>query len=217
MSENQESETVWLVELFHQNKSEGWWAAPPKDCGGWLTHNAWAAKRYTESEAKAVAAALGYFPSPSRWSIWYATEHVFIKGEYSRRAEPLTEPAPAPEQPAGAREFWRAKYCPTELPEYDTYTRAFLFEFAEAYAASQLGEREHEITPKLMRLVEAERELASLRAERDVLNSKVLLAKEFLELILDTIQRRITVDELLERGKKLIAFAAAPSRAKDPQ
>src|SRR5689334_9770101 len=70
--------TVWLVESFHNGKSDGYWAGVPKSEGGWLTENAWAAKQYTESEAKAVADALDYFPTPFRWSHWVATEHVFI-------------------------------------------------------------------------------------------------------------------------------------------
>ena len=62
--------TVWLVELFSpKNKSEGWWRQPSKEQGGWRTDNAWAAKEYTESEAKAVASALDYFPTPFKWSI----------------------------------------------------------------------------------------------------------------------------------------------------
>lgn len=69
--------TVWLVEAFHEGKSEGYWRAPTKGEGGWRTDNAWAAKQYTESEAKEVAAALDYFPSPFRWSHWVATEHIF--------------------------------------------------------------------------------------------------------------------------------------------
>jgi hypothetical protein len=72
-----ERRTVWLVELFHEGKSEGWWVGTPKDSGGWRTENAWAAKQYTESEARAVAAALDYFPAPSRWSHWVAMEHIF--------------------------------------------------------------------------------------------------------------------------------------------
>jgi hypothetical protein len=86
--------TVWLVELFHNDKSEGWWVGPPKGEGGWRTENAWAAKRYTETEAKAVAAALDYFPAPHRWSHWVATEHVFYGNDYVRPTSPvaLAEP-----------------------------------------------------------------------------------------------------------------------------
>lgn len=73
-----ERRTVWLVESFHENKSDGWWTGCHKDYGGWRTENAWAAKQYTEQEAKAVAAALDYFPTPFRWSHWVATEHIFI-------------------------------------------------------------------------------------------------------------------------------------------
>ena len=72
-----EFRTVWLVEAFHEGKSDGYWTGATKDSGGWRTENAWAAKQYTESEAKAVAAALDYFPTPFRWSHWVATEHCF--------------------------------------------------------------------------------------------------------------------------------------------
>lgn len=79
-------QSVWLVELFHEGKSDGFWVGPPKDEGGWRTQNAWAAKRYTENEAKAVAAALDYFPAPFRWSHWVATEHIFRGLDYVRAA-----------------------------------------------------------------------------------------------------------------------------------
>lgn len=80
--------TEWLVELFHEGKSEGYWTATHKDHGGWRTENAWAARQYTESEAKAVAAALDYFPTPNRWSHWVATEHIFTGyDQYIRRAD----------------------------------------------------------------------------------------------------------------------------------
>lgn len=93
-SSEQPRRTVWLVELFHHGKSEGYWRAPVKEDGGWRTDNAWAAKQYTESEAKAVAAALDYFPSPNRWSHWVATEHIFEGVDTHIRA--------ASEQPSAA-------------------------------------------------------------------------------------------------------------------
>lgn len=74
----QERRVEWLVELFHEGKSEGFWTGCAKGEGGWRTENAWAAKQYSENEAKAVAAALDYFPSPFRWSHWVATEHIFM-------------------------------------------------------------------------------------------------------------------------------------------
>lgn len=71
-------EVAWLVESVIDGKSNGWWSQPTKGVGGWLTTNAWEAKRYTEAEAKAVAVALDYFPAPSGYFHWVATEHVFI-------------------------------------------------------------------------------------------------------------------------------------------
>jgi hypothetical protein len=70
--------TFWLVESRPMDKFDGWWTCPQKGMGGWLTANALEAKRYTESEARAVAEALSYFPAPFRWSKWVATEHSIM-------------------------------------------------------------------------------------------------------------------------------------------
>lgn len=82
-----ERKIVWLVESFIDGKSDGWWTGAPKGEGGWRTENSWAAKQYTESEARAVATALDYFPTPFRWSHWVATEHIFIGDNFSRPVE----------------------------------------------------------------------------------------------------------------------------------
>ena len=66
----------WLVESRPNDKFEGWWGGPPKGTGGWLVMDVGNAKQYTEVEAKAVAEALSYFPSPFRWSRWVATEPI---------------------------------------------------------------------------------------------------------------------------------------------
>ena len=71
-------DVCWFVESRPNQEFEGWWAGPAKGEGGWLTTDPLKAKRYTEAEAKAVAEAMSYFPSPFRWSAWVATEHVFV-------------------------------------------------------------------------------------------------------------------------------------------
>lgn len=71
-------ESVWFVESVIDGKFDGWWSQPPKGIGGWLTQDPEQAKRYTKTEAEAVAAALSYFPTPFRWSNWVATEHIFM-------------------------------------------------------------------------------------------------------------------------------------------
>jgi hypothetical protein len=78
----------WFVELTHKGKCEGWWTGVSKEFGGWLTIDPNSAKRYSEAEAKAVAAALDYFPTPHRWSHWIATEHIFLSdGKTPKAAE----------------------------------------------------------------------------------------------------------------------------------
>lgn len=68
----------WLVESRVADKFDGWFTAPEKGTGGWLTENPNQAKLYTREEAEAVAQALSYFPAPFKYSKWAATEHVFL-------------------------------------------------------------------------------------------------------------------------------------------
>lgn len=108
--------TVWLVEAFHEGKSDGYWIGTPKDNGGWRTENAWAAKQYTESEAKAVAAALDYFPTPFKWSHWVATEHVFSGVDDYVHAGPLAAQPVAAQGTDGALQKVLAKIRAQVLP-----------------------------------------------------------------------------------------------------
>jgi hypothetical protein len=82
--EEEDNQVVWLVESRPSGTFEGWWSDPPKGEGGWLTTDPNKARRYTEPEARAVAIALSYFPSPFRWSIWMPTEHVFLSSSAVR-------------------------------------------------------------------------------------------------------------------------------------
>lgn len=68
----------WFVEAIMDGNGEGWYTAPKEGVGGWITTNPLEAKRYTRSEAIAVAQALSYFHVPFRWSKWRATEHAFM-------------------------------------------------------------------------------------------------------------------------------------------
>lgn len=71
--------SVWFVESRVNGEFDGWFAAPPKGVGGWRTDDPLKAKQYTEAEAKAVASALDYFPTPFTFSHWIATEHEFME------------------------------------------------------------------------------------------------------------------------------------------
>jgi hypothetical protein len=139
-----ETRTEWLVELFHEGKSEGYWTGPTKDRGGWRTDNAWAAKQYTESEAKAVAAALDYFHAPFRWSHWVATEHIF-RGvdDHIRPAAPSTSPLELAER---AREWCFANRSHRELgpliQDLQSWHPTPLYFVLAAYAAFHSRERD---------------------------------------------------------------------------
>jgi hypothetical protein len=71
-------QSCWLVECAPLGVFEGWWTMPKRGMGGWITTDPNQAKKYTESEARAVAEALSYFPTPFRWSEWKAAEHIFV-------------------------------------------------------------------------------------------------------------------------------------------
>jgi len=69
----------WLVESRIDGKFDGWFAAPAFGVGGWNTSDPNEAKRYTQSEAEAVAHALTYFHAPFNYSNWIATEHMWVE------------------------------------------------------------------------------------------------------------------------------------------
>jgi hypothetical protein len=75
------AKTTWFVESRGTQGFEGWYTAPEKEIGRWITTDPHKAKRYTEAEARAVAQALTYFHNPFRWSEWIATEHIFMDEE----------------------------------------------------------------------------------------------------------------------------------------